>query len=346
MWFVFYVLVSIFMNIKVASRQSTEVKLFFYTPDFPQGIDISSHGSLSQYKPQKVLKVLIHGWNADRNQIAMVPVRNAYAVQNEHNILLADWANASSTSYGQERQMVRFLGFEIGSILSEFMQRMSIEHGQVHVIGHSLGAHIAGNVGKFFQGKLGRITALDPAGPLFARLSIDAVRESDAKFVDAIHTDGLALGELTARAHADFYPNRGIPPQPGCQLLDVVSLNACSHYRSTGFFAESILLPNNFIAYGCAFEDIFDSTEPCKHVESGAKKMVAMGEFVPQKARGTFYLRTSNLPPYGLGNSTMKTNGYNTAIISIQTRACQFSNILTLNRAMGLRVCDAFLTLM
>lgn len=91
----------------------------------------------------------------------------------------------------------------------------------VHILGHSLGAHIAGNVGKYFNGLIGRITALDPAGPLFFKASSDACSPSDAKFVDVIHTDGGVLGEMTPRGHVDFYPNRGLPPQPGCQMLDL-----------------------------------------------------------------------------------------------------------------------------
>lgn len=60
-------------------------------------------------------------------------------------------------------------------------------------------------------------TGLDPAFPLYmfvnpsSRLSADA-----AEFVDIIHTDGGILGYPWPLGHADFYPNQGIPLQPGC----------------------------------------------------------------------------------------------------------------------------------
>ena len=47
----------------------------------------------------------------------------------------------------------------------------------IHLVGHSLGGHIAGFAGKKLwalrQEKVGRITALDPAEPLFKVRSLE-----------------------------------------------------------------------------------------------------------------------------------------------------------------------------
>lgn len=61
------------------------------------------------------------------------------------------------------------------------------------------------------------LKGLDPAFPLYmfvnpsSRLSTDA-----ADYVDIIHTDGGVLGYPWPIGHADFFPNQGIPLQPGC----------------------------------------------------------------------------------------------------------------------------------
>lgn len=120
-------------------------------------VDISANGLfLSEFDAQKQLKVIIHGWNTNRHQLAISPVRNAYLDQNKHNMLAADWANIASKPYPIARNLTRALGYRIGSILSTFLANMNISFDQVHVIGHSLGAHIAGNIGKYFGGKLSR----------------------------------------------------------------------------------------------------------------------------------------------------------------------------------------------
>ena len=63
-----------------------------------------------------------------------------------------------------------------------------------HVIGHSLGAHIAGYAGahlqQYFHVKLPRITGLDPAYPFFGEAPpVIRLDPSDATFVDVMHTD-------------------------------------------------------------------------------------------------------------------------------------------------------------
>lgn len=70
------------------------------------------------------------------------------------------------------------------------------------------------------------VAGLDPAGPLFEKEHKDArLDESDANFVDVIHSNGeqLFLGGLGSwhpMGDVDFYPNGG-RMQSGCQNLFV-----------------------------------------------------------------------------------------------------------------------------
>ena len=75
---------------------------------------------------------------------------------------------------------------------------------------------------------------MDPALPLFVMDDLAArLDPSDASFVEIIHTCGGTLGMLDPIGHADFYPNGGTPPQPGCG----VSFGITALY----FFNNSIL---------------------------------------------------------------------------------------------------------
>lgn len=95
----------------------------------------------------------------------------------------------------------------------------------IHVVGHSLGGHVGGFAGaavaKMVEDWIGRLTLLDPAGPLFEVPLIGPVEEANrasknnAYFVDAIHTDAF-FGMRTAIADTDFFVNGGASFQPGC----------------------------------------------------------------------------------------------------------------------------------
>lgn len=67
-----------------------------------------------------------------------------------------DWSLLSSQYYDVPRRMVVKIGNRIGKILNTWMKKMCIEPNNVHILGHSLGAHVAGNVGKYFNGTIGR----------------------------------------------------------------------------------------------------------------------------------------------------------------------------------------------
>jgi hypothetical protein len=208
------------------------------------------------------------------------------------------------------------VGAEIAKLIKSFMRTQpGVTPANFHIIGHSLGSHIAGYAGKRLIG-LGRITALDPAGLYFentdkrVRLTTD-----DALFVEVIHSDGtanlkLGLGLAQPLGHVDYYPNGG-RDQPECPqtsqkllsgIFDGLSFSvdgleknlACSHMAAVYFYLDSIR--NDACSYGaykCASEDEFNSGKCLKcDSERGCNQMGYWSD--PKKELGTLYLNTKS----------------------------------------------------
>lgn len=111
----------------------------------------------------------------------------------------------------------------LGIFIRNLCNSFHLSEKSFHILGHSLGAHIAGYAGKYLDGKLGHITGFDPAGPHYEGLKDTNARlwHTDAQFVESIHTDAkhlvpnLGFGMYETCSHVDFYPNGG-RSQPGC----------------------------------------------------------------------------------------------------------------------------------
>lgn len=106
---------------------------------------------------------------------------------------------------------VSMVGDRIGNFMVNMVKNGFISSTLIHLLGHGLGAHVAGRAGDTFQrlrggSQIWRITGLDPAAPLFG-ISNPArkLNRKDAYFVDTIHTDGGFQGDLSVHGHADFY---------------------------------------------------------------------------------------------------------------------------------------------
>lgn len=92
-----------------------------------------------------------------------------------------------------------------------------------HIVGHSLGAQMAGLIGRNAHRKsegetqIIRITGLDPAFPAFyPPIGATPINKHDAVFVDIIHTDAWIYGAPKSTGTVDFWPNGGKTLQPGC----------------------------------------------------------------------------------------------------------------------------------
>lgn len=115
---------------------------------------------------------------------------------------------------------ISFAGNAIGDFIIDISNTLNIDYENFSLIGHSLGGQIVGFIGKRIinqtDSTIKKIVALDPAGPLFS--GKDRLLPTDAEIVEVIHTDGGIYGYFNACGTVDFYPNGGVPTQPGCGL--------------------------------------------------------------------------------------------------------------------------------
>ncbi|XP_026684576.1 pancreatic triacylglycerol lipase-like [Diaphorina citri] len=201
-------------------------------------------------------------------------------IKDDVNVIVNNWGAGSSPPYTQAVANIRLVGYMTAVLLNTLRREVGIRTEYVHLIGHSLGAHLSGYVGStlrtVYNLKLGRITGLDPADPYFSGTeSIVRLDPTDATFVDIVHTDaapfvkgGLGMGEPIG--HLDFYPNGG-ENQPGCDqgMFAFIHLErgsvvkglrkylGCDHIRSYEYFTESVNARCPFIAVECDTWDNF-----------------------------------------------------------------------------------------
>ncbi|XP_013142799.1 PREDICTED: pancreatic lipase-related protein 2-like [Papilio polytes] len=247
----------------------------------------------------------IHGFIETAQQESIQVMVNAYLEARPNtNVLLLDWSNMAHGSYlvNAARNTKK-----VGATTAEYINKLSeagLQLDKLHLIGHSLGSHVAGYTARDLKNKFNktvkRLTALDPAFPAFYPdgVVMEHVCERDAEFVDVIHTDAGGYGAPVRTGTADFWPNGGRRTQPGCPRFAPVPLsddNLCSHWRSWRFYAESVRNPEAFPASPAdSYQKFKDNTKP----EVG---MVYMGADCDLRAKGSYYLTTNASDPFGKG---------------------------------------------
>ncbi|XP_055264772.1 lipase member H isoform X4 [Moschus berezovskii] len=193
------------------------VKLMLYTRRNPTCAEAINSTVLGNLNVTKKTTFVVHGFRPTGSPPVWIEdlVEGLLSVE-DMNVVIVDWNRGATTvMYNHASSKTR----KVATVLKEFIDLMLAEGAlldDIYMIGVSLGAHIAGFVGKMYDGQLGRITGLDPAGPLFnGRPPEDRLDPRDAQFVDVIHSDTDALGYKKPLGNIDFYPNGGLD-QPGC----------------------------------------------------------------------------------------------------------------------------------
>jgi len=226
----------------------------------------------SKFDPKRPTQFLVHGFIDDGTVKWMKRLTANLLDYGDYNVIIVNWGGGSMPMYSQATANTRVVGLEIGHMVNTMIREFGVNPDDVHCIGHSLGSHTCGYAGEQITG-LGRITGLDPAEPYFQYLPTHVrLDETDAKFVDAIHTDAktillLGYGMIQPVGHLDFYVNGG-SNQPGCDPVNIAidaitedmvngirELGACNHLRSIEFFIDSLISDRKYVGYECGSAD-------------------------------------------------------------------------------------------
>ncbi|XP_071444045.1 pancreatic triacylglycerol lipase-like [Hetaerina americana] len=301
-------------------------------------------GSSLQLMPDRPLpnlelptKIVVHGYSGRWDYPRVTKAKDAFLKKDDCNVVLVDWQVAArGPTYLRAVANAELVGRQVAHLLAD-MVTLGASPRDMHIIGFSLGAQIAGFAGEGLKErgvKLGRITGLDPASFLFERTNLDTARKldsGDAELVDVIHTDGSLLwtdgfGSLAPLGHVDFFPNGG-QNQPGCSDTYVDALafrigifadqrpnttRSCSHGRSLDIFIESMLSPEcQFVGFPCPGLKDFQRNfvhGNCFSCDSGS--CAALGRPLPPPSpngaggwsggpgRGPLFLVTRETKPY------------------------------------------------
>ncbi|XP_077529861.1 hepatic triacylglycerol lipase-like isoform X2 [Haemaphysalis longicornis] len=200
------------------------------------------------------------------------------------NVLVVDWSGLAATTYNNGAANTAAVGRELALVIQRLFKMFpgTLNPTLVHAIGYSFGAQVSGffgrNLRRSTRALIARITALDPAGPLFNNTDV-SVSSEDAAFVDVIHTSGgypnqpWQLGLFRPVGHVDFYPN-GAKNQPGClgststshglilTAADAVPQERKSHLKPETALCDHMRAPELFLESlvnkGCRLE-----SQPC-----------------------------------------------------------------------------------
>ncbi|EDW03519.1 phospholipase A1 [Drosophila grimshawi] len=282
-------------NLNPFRSRDHRMQFYLFQREFPEcgrKIDFNNEKKWrhSGFNSSLPTRIIVHGWMSQSRGSFNRDVKNAYLKHGDYNVIVTDWsASSANINYFFVVKLIDEFGAQLAQFTRELNRNFGASYDDMYVIGHSLGAQIAGSAGKFLKpDQYNTIFALDPAGPSFRDRSpqfrIDA---SDARYVESMHTSGN-FGFLKPTGRATFYPNYGLY-QRSCLYL------GCSHIRAYQMFAESINTPQGFWGTPC------ERTEKKWKCDESQRQAYKMGGEPSIPKAGIYYVKTSSSEPFALG---------------------------------------------
>lgn len=207
------------------------------------------------------------------------------------NVCAVDWSSWAAYDYITS---IRFL-YLVAEYLANFLLQLhscGLQYKNLTLIGFSLGSHLVGWTGKLLHGQVGSIIATDPAGLGFTELAqmVYAERRLSRRSAKNVQTINTTPGMISSRkplGHENFYPNLGLPIQPGCTMNGI----DCDHSISNYYLISSFNPDRKFVGVQCpnqlaAIAD--DIIHDCNYERTNILGLRS------KRIRGNFFFRTTN----------------------------------------------------
>ncbi|XP_043289188.1 phospholipase A1-like [Venturia canescens] len=285
----------------------------------------------TDFRSDRRTVLITHGFKSSGFKGWVQRMRSALLSWADVNVIVVDWSGGSK-SYNYLHAAINTK--EIGNTIARFLRdvvnvtKSAVQFrqptwGPLHLVGHSLGAHISGIAAREFREmgsdwRVSRITGLDPAELCFHDVALEfRLDNTDADFVDVIHTSSktkstFGFGMPDPIGHVDFYANGG-NVQPGCTHRNgslwkyvpnkktPIEIGKCSHQRSYHYFTESVVSAKagNCTFWAKRWDPRDADTSQVSWETCNANDCTEMGiRSEMHDERGTFYATTSATAPF------------------------------------------------
>ncbi|CAL8308089.1 unnamed protein product [Lota lota] len=274
-----------------------------------------------EFNPETQTFVIIHGWTVTGMFESWVPklVSALYNREPSANVIVVDWLSRANQHYPTSAAYTKLVGVDVAKFVNWIQNELQLPWDKIHLLGYSLGAHVAGIAGDLTQRQISRITGLDPAGPTFEHADNENILSpGDAQFVDVLHTNtrgspDRSIGIQRSVGHIDIYPNGGTF-QPGCDIQNTLmgiasagikglqnmdQLVKCSHERSIHLFIDSLVNEDQqSMVYSCKTQDTFNKGLCLSCRKNRCNKLGYNVNKVRSPRSTKMYLKTRDMMPY------------------------------------------------
>ncbi|XP_073819935.1 phospholipase A1-like [Musca autumnalis] len=282
---------------KLEGRLTTNpVTFLLYTKSNPSdGVEITATTksiSASPFNANNPTRITIHGWTSSKDDYVNYGIRGAFLGKGDYNMITVDWGRARSVDYASSVLAVPGVGQKVAALVDFLVNNYGLKLSDLEIIGHSLGAHVAGFTGKnIASGQAHTIIGLDPALPLYSYdKPASRLSSTDAQYVESIQTNGGTLGFLKPIGKGAFYPNGG-KSQPGC---GVDLTGSCAHSRSVTYYVEAVE-KDDFATMKCSnYEDAV--AKSCGSTYSSVRMGADTNAYM---VAGDYYVPVNSASPFG-----------------------------------------------